>query len=39
MNSPIKFKLAILRTWRINLFRPDVHAPLPWHILRRMGAA
>ncbi len=35
-----RIKGAIYRAWRINLFRRGgVAAPLPVHILRRMGAA
>lgn len=32
-------KGALFRAWHINLFRPDVGAPIPGHIWRRMGAA
>lgn len=35
-----RIKGAIFRAWRINLFRHGgISAPLPGHILRRMGAA
>jgi hypothetical protein len=33
------FKITVYRAWRINLFQPDVTAPIPHHIWRRMGAA
>ena len=33
------FKVAIYRAWRINLFIPDVTAPIPARIWRAMGAA
>jgi hypothetical protein len=41
MNNPglIIIKGAIFRAWRINLYRPDVTAPIPAHIWRAMGAA
>ncbi len=34
-----RFKCAIYRAWKINLFQPAAAAPLPGHIWRRMGAA
>lgn len=33
------FKCVIYAAWRINLFQPDVTAPIPHRIWRRMGAA
>lgn len=33
------FKVVIYRAWRINLFKPNVTAPIPANIWRRMGAA
>ena len=39
MNNLIIFKCAIYRAWRVNLFIPDVYAPIPARILRAMGAA
>ena len=38
MKQLLIFKGAIFRAWRINLYKPDVTAPLPAWILRRMGA-
>ena len=34
-----KFKAIIYAAWRINLFQPDVTAPIPARVWRRMGAA
>jgi hypothetical protein len=34
----LRTKQAIFAAWGINLFRPDATAPIPPHILRRMGA-
>lgn len=34
----LKFKAALYAAWNINLFQPDATAPIPAHILRRMGA-
>jgi hypothetical protein len=39
MKPLLIIKGAIFRAWRINLYQPDVTAPLPAWILRRMGAA
>lgn len=38
MKNLMIIKGAIYRAWRINLYQPDVSAPLPSWILRRMGA-
>ena len=38
MTPLLTIKGAIYRAWRINLYRPDVMAPLPAWVLRRMGA-
>lgn len=38
MNARIQFKIALFRAWRINLFRPELHAPIPGWVLRKMGA-
>jgi hypothetical protein len=37
--SLLIFKSVIYRAWRINLYQPDVTAPIPAHIWRRIGAA
>jgi hypothetical protein len=39
MSALLVFKGAAYRAWRVNLYRPDVTAPLPGWMWRRMGAA